>query len=244
MEFWKKDKALNIEFIPLTKESGQIFDPPTPTAKVMPEWYKKQRSQIFDDLSIDPVTGNSARSIKACMPVFDMLSSGYSLLLPADIYIKDRPGGTSPEMSWSVDHMKLIDYHDPLQFSEFKVPDDYYPTGIKFNNQWIIKTPPGYSCLFFTPPLRDDLPYYSIPAIVDTDKHLNPINFPVFFKRGWTGVLETNTPIIQFIPFKREKWSHSVIPENYLNSEIEWQRAKRKIMNRYKTFYRSPKVWK
>jgi len=240
----KASKELTIEFIPLTAEAGRIFDPPVPTAKVIPEWYKRQKSQVYEDFSIDPVSGNPARTIKACMPVFDMLSSGYSILLPADIYVKDNPESSSPEMSWSIDHMKPIDYHNSLQFSEFKVPEEYYETGIKLNNQWIIKTPPGYSCIFFTPPLREDLPYYSVPAIVDTDKHLNPINFPVFFKKGWTGILETNTPIIQFIPFKREDWNHEVMLENNLDSEVEWQKAKRKLSNRYKTFYRTPKVWR
>ena len=240
----KASKELNIEFIPLTKEAGQIFDPPVPSSKVIPDWYKRQKTQVYNDLAIDPVTGNSARTVKACMPVFDMLTAGYSMLLPADIYVQDAPGENSPKMSWSTDHMKCIDLHDNLQFNEYKIPDGYYPMGIKLNNQWIIKTPPGYSCLFFTPPLRDDLPYYSIPAIVDTDKHVSPINFPVLFRRGWSGVLETNTPIIQFIPFKREEWTHKVLEENTVDSEIEWQRAKRKLMNRYKTFYRSPKVWR
>jgi hypothetical protein len=243
---WRsKNKGVTVEFIPLNSESGRIFDPPVPTSKVIPEWYKRQKSQVYeDDLAIDPVTGNSARTIKACMPVFDMLSSGYSILLPADIYIKDNPGSSSPEMSWSTDQIKPIDLHDPIQFNEFKLPGEYYESGIKLNNPWIIKTPPGYSCLFFTPPLRDDLPYYSIPGIVDTDKHFNPINFPVFFKRGWSGTLEMNTPIIQFIPFKREDWSHRVLTENNLDSEVEWQKAKRKLTNRYKTFSRTPKVWR
>ncbi len=113
----KASKELTIEFIPLTAESGRIFDPPVPTAKVIPEWYKRQKAQVYDDIAIDPVSGNSARTIKACMPVFDMLSSGYSILLPADIYVKDSPNGPSPEMSWSIDHMQPIDYvNDPLQF--------------------------------------------------------------------------------------------------------------------------------
>lgn len=235
-----------IEFIPLSKENGKVFDPPVPSSKVIPEWYKRQKSQVYENnLAIDPVTGNSARTIKACMPVFDMLSAGYSILLPADIYVRPEGGDdNSPSFSWSIDNIKSIDVHDPVQFSEFNVPNDYYPTGIKLNNPWIIKTPPGYSCLFMTPPLREDLPYYSIPGIVDTDKHINPINFPVFFKRGWSGILEMNTPIIQVIPFKREEWSHAVLEENYLDSEASWQNAKRKLTNRYKTFYRTPKVWR
>jgi hypothetical protein len=46
------------------------------------------------------------------------------------------------------------------------------------------------------------------------------------------------------IPFKRDSWNSEVIVLTDNSPEREWQRAKRKIMNRYKTFYREPKVWK
>jgi hypothetical protein len=95
-----------------------------------------------------------------------------------------------------------------------------------------------------TPVMRDDLPFYCIPAIVDTDKHPSPVNFPFFIKKGFEGIIDYNTPIIQMIPFKRESWSHKILEADEGLEYVIWQNSKRKIQNRYKTFFRTKKVWK
>ena len=48
----------------------------------------------------------------------------------------------------------------------------------KIMNPWIIKTPPGYSCLFVPPLNNTDDRFSIISGIVDTDKFENEINFP------------------------------------------------------------------
>lgn len=241
-----KSNNPKIEFIAKTKEDFLVFDPPVPAAKNIPEWYKKTMSNIYQDglPHIDEKTGNPPRTIKSCMPVFDSMTAGYHILLPADVYFEDNPGGNTPKVSWSTDQMTVIEVHDKIQFEHFDQGDEYYPFGIKLNNLWTIKTPPGYSCFFTQPSLRDDLPFQVIPGVVDTDKFPSPINFPTFFKRGFSGMLEMGTPIVQVIPFKREEWesSTSYYETGYVDSE--WQRVKRKMYNRYKTFYREKKVWR
>jgi hypothetical protein len=164
--------------------------------------------------------------------------------LPADIFFEDNPGSDKPNISWSIDQIKAIDLHSKAQFENFDQGAEYYSTAIKFNNPWAIKTPPGYSCLFIQPSMRDDLPFKVVPGVVDTDKFPSPVNFPVFFKKGFTGMIEMGTPIVQIIPFKREEWQSVVshYEAGYVNTE--WQRAKRKIYNRYKTFYRENKIWR
>jgi len=235
-----------IEFIASSKEDMHIFDPPIPAAKNIPDWYKKTNANMYNDglPYLDDKTGNPPRTVKACMPVFDSMTAGYHIILPADIFFEDNPGSDKPNISWSIDQIKAIDLHSKAQFEHFNQGSEYYQTAIKFNNPWAIKTPPGYSCLFIQPSMRDDLPFQVVPGIVDTDRFPSPVNFPVFFKKGFTGMIEMGTPIVQIIPFKREEWQSTIghHESGYVNTE--WQRAKRKIYNRYKTFYRSNKIWR
>jgi hypothetical protein len=81
-----------------------------------------------------------------------------------------------------------------------------------------------------------------LPAIVDTDKHPIMVNFPFFLKENFSGVIPYGTPIVQVIPFKRENWK-SKFSISAKSQEELFQFAKRKLGNRYKTFYRTKKVW-
>ena len=238
-----KSKSPIISFIAKDENLYNVFDKPLPSSKVIPEWYKKEKTMLFENSIGMSEEGNPSRTIKACMPIFDIITAGYTITLPADINIERNNDGTI-NVQWSTDSLGLITSHSKDQFSNFNVPNEFYDLGYKFMNPWVIKTPPGYSCLFMQPALRDDLPFQIIPAIVDTDKHPVAVNFPFFLRKDFTGVLEMGTPIMQVIPFKREEWSSESYFYKNDESNVEWQRAKRKLMNRYKTFYRSAKVWK
>ena len=240
-----RDKSPKIEFIADTKAYSIIFDKPEPAKNFIPEWYKKTKSNFPGNFieRMDHETGNPLRTVKACMPVFDIITAGYIITLPAEVYVSASEG-SAPGTMWSIDDFSVIGSHGNAQFKEMKLDESYYETAIKFINPWIIKTPPGYSCMFIQPSMRDDLPFQIIPAIVDTDKHPVPINFPTFFKKNFEGILPLGTPIVQVIPFKRETWS-SVYSYNETTAEAsaEFQMAKRKFQNRYKTFFRSKKEW-
>ena len=240
---FKRDKNPKIEFIALNENHKFIFDPPVPASTMLPEWYKKQNKTIGNKYDVSSVTGNVARTIKACMPVFDIIAAGYFIKMPAEAMFYNDSG--SIKTGWSIDGWTVIDIHNREQYNQFSVPDGYSPyNAFKFNNPWIIKTPPGYSTLFIQPSLRDPQPFYMVPAIVDTDKHPSPINFPFFLKEGFEGSIPFGEPIIQAIPFKREEWSSLVSCQDVNEEQKQWQRAKRQINNRYKDFFRSPKVWK
>lgn len=228
-----------IKFIAMNESIYDIYEKPEPAGKNLPDWYRKQEKYAFGQKRI--ISGNINHTVKGCMPVFDIISGGYLIKSPADINFELNDG--SYDTSWSTDLMKLIEHHNPIQYDSFSIPDGFYPVGLKFINPWIIQTPPGYSCLFISPAYRDDLPFYTLPAIVDTDKHPIPVNFPFFIKEGFEGILKQGTPIIQVIPFKRDEWE-SEFGFDMGDSFIKWQKAKRKISNNYKTFFRSSKVWK
>lgn len=229
---------MKIKFIASSKQHFESFDPPVPTQKILPKWYKNQGKYINGKFKIAD-NGNPSHTIKGCMPVFDMLSAGYTVTMPADAYFTLKEDG-SYSIQWSVDTVKLIEHHEIVQYDKITIPEGFNPIALKFVQPWIIKTPPGYSCLFIHPTYNFDLPFYVLPAIVDTDKHPIPINFPFFLKDGFEGMIEMGTPIMQIIPFKRDDWKSEI---SYSKDGISFEGAKRKIINRYKTFFRTIKRW-
>jgi hypothetical protein len=234
-------KYKNIEFIATSQDAFLAFDPPAPTKKLIPEWYKNQGKYTSGVFEIGD-NGNPNHTIKACMPVFDMLSAGYTITMPADAYFKKNENGNFSAY-WSTELLHLIESHPISQYNEYNIPDNKYQTAFKMIQPWIVKTPPGYSCLFINPTYRTGSPISIFPAIVDTDKHPVSINFPFLIDNDFEGLIEYGTPIVQVIPFKREDWkSSSSYDENQINKKI-FEQAKKKLSNRYKTFYRTVKKW-
>ena len=119
----------------------------------------------------------------------------------------------------------------------------------KFLNPFIIKTPPGYSCLFLSPMNNRDDRFEIIPGIVDTDTFEYEINFPFVINGDKYETLETvierGTPIAQIIPFKRESWEMEIEgKKNYTGYTLKGFQLYKKIINNYKTFLWRKKSWK
>jgi hypothetical protein len=97
-------------------------------------------------------------------------------------------------------------YHNKAQ-----LPKEWHKTtgeaAGKFINKWLIKTPPGCSCLFIHPMNRLEERWKIIEGVVDTDNYINTINFPfILKKRDKQFLIKKGEPMVQVIPFKRESW--------------------------------------
>lgn len=230
-----------INFYPSREPYDGVFDDPILAKDKIPEWYKKQNRYTGGEkvLSLETATYNT--TIKACMPVFDLISAGYIIKTPADILVTINEDGT-PNFSWAINDYTCIESHGPMQYDSFNIPKEFYPIGYKFINPWITQTPKGYSSIFISPILRDDLPFQCLPAIVDTDNHPTPVNFPFFLRKDFEGLIPAGTPMIQIIPFKRQNWEISVNKFSKSFDKI-WRRAERHIANRYKNNFRVLKEW-
>lgn len=236
-------KSKTIKFITTNPNIFGVYSPPKPSSSFLPEWYKKQDKYSDGVKRVQPDTGTYNHTVKACMPVFDAISAGYIFTLSGDVnFYKDDSGNINS--SWSTELSGLITHHPTQQYDMYSIPPEFDPIGLKFMQPWIVQTPPGYSCLFISPLYRDDLPFYTLPSVVDTDKHPVSVNFPFFLRKDFTGILPEGTPIMQIIPFRREEWNSEVSLDTSGELEKKWQIAKRKISNNYKTYFRSPKVWK
>ena len=170
---------------------------PTPALKIMPEWYKNLNSYKNNKKETDGSGGTTATG-KKCMPMFDAMTAGYILYTYCDFMISQRleygktSGKKHPVFEWPS--------FEPLSFhAKGQLPD--HPNGAahdiqypKWNNAWVIKTPPGYSCLFVTPMHRENQ-MVIFPGVVDTDVYQGVINLPFVLKDPtMEGIIPAGTP--------------------------------------------------
>ena len=180
---------------------------PVPAGKLIPEWYKNAKSYLNNEKK--PSIDQAFVTIKKCVPVFDSMTAGYLILLGRDIYCEQTE--TGPFFHWRTEgdeeSGKVLTQHVEFQVQDH--PDNTLGHQLKIENQWMIKTDPGYSCLII-PPMHRDNQIVVLSGIVDTDKYYEKINLPFNLKNDkFEGMIEAGTPIAQIIPFKRESYKFS-----------------------------------
>jgi len=227
---------------------------PKPTKLNIPKWYKE----------LNHTTAN--KTIKGCMPFLDTLTTGYIIKMPVDYHIEHNK--KKDEKRYTVGYTKLFknscsittntnvnvanstESHSINQLGE-KCPFVKKNKNLAFHkllNPWIIKTPPGYSCLFLPPMNNGDDRFSIIPGIVDTDTYPSEVNFPIIINGDKYPILDTiiesGTPIVQVIPFKREKWKMTIEAESKEDKNKRTFLQGRKIFNVYKNKWWYKKSWK
>jgi hypothetical protein len=198
------------------------LDYPEPASKTLPTWYINTESYI--DGKKKPNNGKHTGTIKRCIPVFDAITAGYIIALPVDIYVSVKDGVQFFE--WS--SLGLIQFHPVAQALKHPACKPYdYP---KWINPWAIQTPAGYSTLF-TQPMHRESVFTILPGIVDTDTYTAPVNFPfVINDPNFEGLISKGTPIVQVIPFKRQKWKLNI------GSTVELEQGK-KVTNKIHSMF-------
>lgn len=165
--------------------------------KVIPDWLQNQVAE-FDD---------GGKTIKKCQPFLDGVTSGYIIPMPDDAYVRKTskydfeiagPGG------W------FLSAHGYAQYNNAWFKDQLV---VKFNNPWIVKTPENYSCYIYHPNGKNIKPFYTIPAIVDTDVYNLTVAFPFVWMEHRIGVevkIPKGTPMAQILPIKRDSWQMDI----------------------------------
>ncbi len=213
---------------------------PKPASEFLPEWYKKTPSYFNGKKDVVGASGTS--TIKKCIPVFDALTAGYIITTPCDVWVAKV--GSESYYQWSLGPEK-VNFH-PITQAEFhpsKKSDMAYP---KWINDWLIKTPKGYSSMFM-PPMHNPNEYFTIlPGIVDTDTYLDAVHFPfVLNDPDFEGLIPAGTPIVQIIPFKRNSWKLVFGGEKEIKeAEVVLKKLISEFFNRYKTMFWARKEYK
>lgn len=175
---------------------------PRPMSSSIPKWFKDM-DQYLDSSELRVRNRDSNATAKKCTPMLDSMTSGYLLSLWSDVII-DEDDGVPININWQVSE-DVFSVHG-LSSREIPTPPGYDKIVFKYNSLLTITTPPGYSTLVLPPMGYQDLAFRAIPAIIDTDKPTIDLQFPVWVKSEFKGVVEKGTPMVQIIPFKRESW--------------------------------------
>jgi len=245
-----------IEFL-YPKESKSLLEDvfPIPTKNNLPDWFKKLKTDF------------EKKTIKSCVPFLETLTSGYILKMPQDFYIKHNFLNKENKLDsifrcsyHDFDYAYLLDkglnlntshpqIHSPLQLGE-ECPYHQKNKNLRFYkilNPFIIKTPPGYSCLFTSPLNNNDDRFEIISGIVNTDTFPSNINFPIIINGYKYPNLETTikrgTPYVQIIPFKRDNWKLNMVENKTSNFLENRLKILKHLWNTYRNCYWNKTKW-
>ena len=192
---------MNIKFISMDQDVIDNY-PVLPAKKSLPKWFKDLPAEKF----VYPL-GSTLPTIKKCMPATDMLTSGYIIQNPTDIdVIQQKGAGNFVENKLKVKNNTYAPEAHRFEMCPVKNPDKQH--WIKLKNPWLVRTPPGYSCLFIQPIYEFNPNLRLLSGIVDTDTFDLPVEFP-----GWIvkdHIIKAGDPLVQVIPFKRDDWQMSM----------------------------------
>jgi len=224
-----------IKFIATDGAMLDVWPHPKPASKFIPKEYRELERYFKGDLKV--------ATLKACMPFLDSMTAGYIIPFDQDYLIEpvEKEFSVTPASRQNQD----IGYHEKAQLPKEWNAKAGEHAG-KFINKWLIKTPPGYSCLFTQPLNRyGEKRIQVIDGIVDTDTYINTIHFPfILFKRDRQFLLKKGDPMIQVIPFKRESWkmwSGFVYEPKHSKTLNQLMSV---FINRYKSLFWNKKSWK
>lgn len=231
-----------ISFIADSKEMLDLLERPFPAIKRIPDWMSTMPSYVDGRKEVDE-NNQTTSTIKRCMPVFDCLTAGYYIPLHSDVWVEKDINDNVVNMKWAWKTIEVVSAQNPNRTTGYPVPKGCYDTAFKWLNPWIVKTEPGWSCLFTHPLHSDDTPFHCLPGIVDTDKFPTNVNFPFYLDKTFTGLIQKGTPLIQVIPFKREDFKSEFSYDKKGLFKNEWTKACSVFFDRYKKFFRSSRKY-
>ena len=211
-------------------ESLSDINCPLPAKNYIPDWFRK--TDRYFDSNKDSIV-HYGKTFKVCTPFTDTFLTGYIFELWSDIDVVNY--GEFQKLFIKDDRYEIFATRDPRSTGEMQIPVGFSNTHYVLKHPLFIKTPPGYSVIITQPFNRSDLPLYAMTGIVDTDKEpLFPGNYPFFLKENFEGIIEKGTPLLQIIPFKRDKWKSeidkSIVDEGWRASNM----SVRKILGWYR----------
>lgn len=219
-----------------------VLDKPKPASEYIPKWYKDAKSYLDPSGKKAPtLDGQPYATVKRCMPLWDLMTAGYIIETPYDIYVRQTP--TGPYFQWGTDEAIAFQAMEQFQNHPFSRDINY---AVRIVHPWSIKTPKGWSVLICEPQHQEPTPIITANGIVDTDDYSLPFN--MFLKLRdpeFEGMIPAGTPFVQVIPFKRESWVSELGGEK---ERTKYQSDIRKFstvfFDRYKKFWWNRKEYK
>ena len=221
---------MDIKFICSDPEVLEHF-PIKPSKKVVGEWLK----ELPNEKEV-PREGLQFKTIKECMPAMDMMTAGYTIFNTYELQISPTQRHGYEDVNVATNNMDYVTTHHHEQ-CPVKI-DGKKKHFIKVHQPWLVKTPPGYSCLFMQPFYDLEQRYRLMPAIVDTDKHDLPVLLPGYTVNSEPFTIEPGTPLMQVIPFKREDWTMEILERPARSSKLKFY-----VNGMYRKLFHTKKKW-
>jgi len=218
-------KNKKIVFTSLFPKMIDVFPKPEPSIKNLPNWFKKQNSYVANNS--DVINGSQMITVKKCTAFFDVISSGYVLKCPFDLYIDTTGNEPIYDIPTTLKGLKfpMIGSHSNIQISEYPIDlEKYQPDLLRINMIWLIQTPKGYSSLIIDTQHSDRLPIKAISAVIDTDTFYTDGLFSFIVEKNYKGIIKKGTPLVQVIPIKRNSWQSEIINDNNILDKLRYQR--------------------
>jgi hypothetical protein len=204
---------------------------PRPAGRPMPKWWQEMNSyggwgpnKDSTERKVDINSGMDNASIKRCQPIIDSMTLGYIIKTHAELYIESKHNDSiflteeicpAPSVITTATYPRRVSdspnsgtsFHPFGQAMEHPYSKKQEQHLLKIFTPWTLKTPPGYSVIFHSP-LNDQNEYFDVvPGVMDSDQFFPKLNFMIALKdKNFNGIIPAGTPLIQVIPFKREKW--------------------------------------
>lgn len=231
-----------ITFIPKNEFVNEYAPKPEPMSKNLPTWWRKSQAYVGGERQV--VQGMYNETIKKCPGILDIITTGYVLKTPCDVFIDatgDRVEFQVPSM-----HRESIGMHSREQVESWDFDREIYMDDIfRIHPMWVVGTQKGISTIFIHPSFQDSLPLTVVPAIIDTDMYISDGPFSFRVKRGFKGVIEKGTPIVQCIPYRREEFEANILEMPDLKAlESVGRRLRSKFGGSYKATMWEKKVFK
>ena len=234
----------NITFSAPKNYLNNTKDYPKPIKLNIPHWFK----------DLEHTKNNF--TVKGCVPFLETLKTGYVLSLPQDFILQyDSLGEMNFQPSQESNSQLPLNkrgthhIHSIKQFEGSPIQKTNLNFSVnKIINPWIIKTPPGYSCLFMSPLNNTDDRFSIISGIVNTDTYDQPINFPFNINGdkypNQDTILKKGTPYVQIVPFKRDSWKMKINSYNTEKLDLDIYNFFLKIYHKYKNKFWTKTIWK
>jgi hypothetical protein len=232
---------VEIIFTDVENEEG-VLEKPKPATEYIPQWYKDAKAYLDPSGKKAPTLDNSPYgTIKRCMPLWDLMTAGYIITTPYDIYVRQING--LPYFQWGAKEAIAFQSMEQFQNHPYSRDINY---AVRIVHPWSIKTPKGWSILVCEPQHHEPGPMICSNGIVDTDEYSLPFN--MFFKLrdpNFEGMIPAGTPFIQVIPFKRENWTSKLgAAKEKQKHKSDWNKFQTVFFDRYKKFWWQRKEYK
>ena len=192
----------SIQFLCPPELEGRI-PAPERAGKSMPDWFRA----LPREMGMADEHGLPGLTVRACLPVADAMSLGWTLPLPVDVTAATDPATGALRFHWAADApWAPLGTHHPGQIGADAPPGAGNPfsgfSPMKFMNPWRVVLPAGWSAMFLHPLNHFELPFRTFGGAVDCDALDVAVNMPFLWTAG-EAHLPAGTPIAQVVPYDR-----------------------------------------